>query len=195
GRIAPEKNLPFLMEAFMGIAQAIPNAYLLLIGGGAKQYEEEIKTLINKLRASNRIQWIGKIPYSQLPQHLAMGDIFVTASVTEVHPLSVIEAMGAGLPVMGIDSVGVGDIVQDGITGFLSTHDLAAFAAKLTRLCLDPALRAKMSQSAHRASSVYDIKRTTKTMANHYQAVIKKSKKKKLNWSAKLQKLLQEFIP
>ncbi len=195
GRIAPEKNLPFLIEAFTGVAKAIPNARLLLIGGGTQQYEEEIETLINELSFSNRIQWIGKIPYQQLPQHLAMGDIFVTASVTEVHPLSVIEAMGAGLPVMGIESVGVGDTIEDGVTGFLSTYDLPAFTAKLTRLCLDPALRTKMSKAARRASSAYAIERTTTLMLQRYQAVIKKSKKKKLNWSAKLQKLLQEFMP
>ncbi|MBL8098545.1 MAG: glycosyltransferase, partial [Anaerolineales bacterium] len=136
----------------------------------------------------------GRVPYEQLPQYLAMCDVFVTASVTEVHPLSVIEAMGAGLPVMGIESVGVGDTVEDGVTGFLSTEDLPAFTAKLTRLCLDPDLRAKMSKSARRASSAYAIERTTQMMFNLYQSVIKKSKKKKLNWSIKLQKLLQEFI-
>ena len=54
-----------------------------------------------------------------MPGYLAMCDAFVTASVTEVHPLSVIEAMAASLPVMGIHSPGVGDTVEDGITGFL----------------------------------------------------------------------------
>src|SRR5688572_18209586 len=91
GRVALEKNLPFLIEAFTGIAKAVPNIYLLIIGSGVQQYEEEIHTLINELNFSKRIQAIGKIPYDQLPQHLAMCDIFVTASVTEVHPLSVIE--------------------------------------------------------------------------------------------------------
>jgi glycosyltransferase involved in cell wall biosynthesis len=195
GRIAVEKNLPFLIEAFTGIAKAIPNVHLLLIGGGIQQYEEEIHTLIKQLNFSNRIKAIGRVPYEQLPQYLAMCDVFVTASVTEVHPLSVIEAMGAGLPVMGIESVGVGDTVEDGVTGFLSTEDLPAFTAKLTRLCLDPDLRAKMGKSARRASSAYAIERTTKIMLEHYQAVIKKAKKKKSNWSVKLQKLLQEFVP
>jgi glycosyltransferase involved in cell wall biosynthesis len=194
GRIAVEKNLPFLIEAFIGVAKAIPNVHLLLIGGGVKQYQEEIHTLIRGLNFSHRIKAIGKVPYSQLPQYLAMGDIFVTASVTEVHPLSVIEAMGAGLPIMGIESVGVGDIVKDGVTGFLSSEDLPAFTAKLTRLCLDPPLRAKMSISARRASAAYDITRTTKMIVEHYQTVIKKKKKKKINWSVKLQRLLQEFI-
>lgn len=193
GRIALEKNLPFLIESFTGIAKAIPNVHLLLIGGGVQQFEEEIETLINELNFSNRIQWVGKIPYDQLPQHLAMCDIFVTASVTEVHPLSVIEAMGAGLPVMGIESVGVGDTIEDDVTGFLSTDDLPAFTAKLTRLCLDPNLRAKMSKSARQASSAYAIEQTTKLMARFYETMIDGSRPKKSNWNTKLRKLLQEF--
>jgi 1,2-diacylglycerol 3-alpha-glucosyltransferase len=194
GRIAVEKNLPFLIEAFTGVAKAIPNVHLLLIGGGIQQYEEEVHTLINQLDVSKRIKAIGRVPYEQLPQYLAMCDVFVTASVTEVHPLSVIEAMGAGLPIMGIESVGVGDTVQDGVTGFLSTYDLPAFTAKLTRLCLDPDLRANMSKSARKASSAYAIERTTQMMVNHYQIAVKKAKRKKVNWSIKLQRLLQEFI-
>ena len=62
GRVALEKNLPFLIESFMGIAKAISNVHFLLIGGGVHQFEEEIHTLINELNFSNRIQAIGKIP-------------------------------------------------------------------------------------------------------------------------------------
>lgn len=195
GRIALEKNLPFLIDSFIGIAKAIPTVHLLLIGGGVSQYEEEIREKINEVNFSNRIQWIGKIPYDQLPQHLAMADIFVTASVTEVHPLSVVEAMGAGLPAMGIESVGVGDTIEDGVTGFLSSHDMSAFTAKLTRLCLDPSLRKKMGIFAKKASSTYAIERTTKIMEKHYEALKKKGRMRKSNWNARLRNLLAEFIP
>lgn len=196
GRIALEKNLPFLIDSFIGIAKALSNVHLLLIGGGVSQYEEEIRGKINEVNFANRIQWIGKIPYNQLPQHLAMADIFVTASVTEVHPLSVIEAMGAGLPAMGIESVGVGDTIEDGVTGFLSSHDMSAFTAKLTRLCLDPNLRKQMSKFAREASSTYAIERTTKIMEKHYVSLKKKRRSnKKSNWNVKLRKLLAEFIP
>ena len=134
GRIALEKNLPFLIESFSGVAKAIPSVRLLLIGGGVKQYEEDIREFIAEQDTAERIHMIGRVPYHELPSYVAMCDIFATASVTEVHPLSVIEAMGAGLPVMGIESVGVGDTVQDGITGYLATEDLPAFTTKLTRI-------------------------------------------------------------
>lgn len=193
GRLAPEKNLPFLLRAFAGAAQAVPNARLLVAGSGIRQYEEEIKTLAGELDARGQIRFIGKIPYEQLPNYLAMCDIFVTASVTEVHPLSVIEAQGTGLPVMGIHSVGVGDIVQDGVTGLLATHDLSAFAAKLTRLCLEPQRRAKMGEAARRTSLIYDISRTSRLTLQEYEKLKESYKPRKGDWALQLKKLLAEF--
>jgi glycosyltransferase involved in cell wall biosynthesis len=193
GRLAVEKNLPFLLKSFAGIADALPNAQLLLLGSGVQLYEEEIRLLVGELNLSERVRLTGRIAYDQLPAYLAMCDIFVTASVTEVHPLSVIEAMGAGLPVMGIQSVGVGDTVQDGITGFLSTQDLAAFTAKLTHLCLDPALRARMSDSARKASNIYDIERVSKVLLNNYEKLVREAKPRKGDWSVRLRKLLESF--
>ncbi len=66
-----------------------------------------------------RVGFAGLIDYAELPRYLAMADAFVTASVTEVHPLSVIEAMASGLPVLGIVSPGIEDTVEDGQTGYL----------------------------------------------------------------------------
>jgi len=193
GRIALEKNLPFLLKSFAGIAEALPKAQLLLLGSGVQLYEEEIRSLVGESNLSERVRLTGRIAYDQLPAYLAMCDIFVTASVTEVHPLSVIEAMGTGLPVMGIQSVGVGDTVQDGITGFLSTHELAAFTAKLTRLCLDPNLRAQMRDSAREASSAYAIERVSNVLLQHYEKLVVDAKPRKGNWSIRLRKLLESF--
>jgi glycosyltransferase involved in cell wall biosynthesis len=92
--------------------------------------------------------------------------------VTEVHPLSVIEAMATGLPVLGIHSVGVGDIVEDGITGLLSSQDQAAFAALLTRLCMDGDLRRNMGAAAQKASEKYAIEHTTQVMIKRYERLM-----------------------
>lgn len=194
GRLALEKNLPFLLKSFVGVAEALPNAQLLLIGSGVKIFEEEIRALVGELNLSQRVRFTGRIAYDQLPAYLAMCDIFVTASVTEVHPLSVIEAMGAGLPVMGIQSVGVGDTVQDKITGYLSTNDLTAFTAKLTLLCIDPLRRAQMGDAARKASSAYAVERTTDILLKRYENLVEIAKPRKGNWSIRLRRLMENFM-
>ncbi|MCS7010381.1 MAG: glycosyltransferase [Anaerolineales bacterium] len=170
GRLAPEKNLNLLLEAFIAVAEAVEHAHLLLIGAGPE--EEKLRSLASQSSVADRIHFTGLLPYDELPRYLAACDIFVTASVTEVHPLSVIEAMASGLPVVGVQSVGVGDTVEDGITGFLAREDAASFAAKLTRLCLDVGLRRKMGEAARLAAEKYNIERTNKIMLSHYERLV-----------------------
>ncbi len=170
GRLGPEKNLDFLIQAFAGAAEAIKNVHLLIVGGGPE--EEDLKQLAAQTSAPGRIHFTGMLPYDELPRYLSMCDIFVTASVTEVHPLSVVEAMATGLPVLGIHSVGVGDTVEDGVTGFLSSQDQAAFAAFLTRLCLDGDLRRRMGAAARKVSGKYAIEHTTQVMLDRYDRLL-----------------------
>jgi glycosyltransferase involved in cell wall biosynthesis len=167
GRLAPEKNLPFLLKAFSGTAQAVENAHLLVVGDGPER--ESLQERAAQGPAANHIHFTGRIAYHELPGYLAMCDAFVTASVSEVHPLSVIEGMAAGLPVLGIQSVGVGDTVEDGKTGLLAQEELAAFTAKMTRLALDASLRRKMGEAARAASRQFDIQHTTRLMLDHYE--------------------------
>ena len=63
GRIALEKNLPFLLKSFKGVAQAIPNASLIIIGSGVQGYDDEIKSLSNELGLGNRVKFTGKVAY------------------------------------------------------------------------------------------------------------------------------------
>jgi 1,2-diacylglycerol 3-alpha-glucosyltransferase len=128
-----------------------------------------------------------------MPQYLAMCDVFVTASVTEVHPLSVVEAMATGLPVVGIHSVGVGDTVEQGVTGFLSRPDQAAYAAKLTRLCVDGDLRRKMSDQARLASEQFAIERTTRVLLAHYERLVSETAPRRRSLQARLRSLVERL--
>jgi len=194
GRVAPEKNIEFLLQAFAGVARAVPNVYLLILGGGQKEYEEKLKLMPGELRIEEQVRFTGMIPYDQLPSHLAMCDVFVTASVTEVHPYSVIEAMATGLPIMGIDSPGVGDSVEDGISGLISTEDIASFTAKLTYLCLDKRLQKKMGAAALKASEQFSIERTTKIMLGHYNRLMQNTKPLRQKLDERLRTILEEFL-
>jgi len=171
GRIGPEKNLPFLLRAFAGIAKSYENVGMVVIGDGPER--ENLEDRVRVMGMQDRIKFTGMIPYAELPAYMAAADVFTTASVTEVHPLSVIEALASGLPVVGIHSPGVGDIVQDGFTGFLAPEeDLAVYTAKLSRIITDHETREQMSQNAKEVSSIYAIENTTKTMIDRYQKLV-----------------------
>ncbi len=178
GRLGPEKNLPFLLRAFNGAAQAYKNMCLLIVGDGPER--ENLEDRVRHMPITDRVHFAGQVEYNTIPNYLAAADIFVTASVTEVHPLSVIEAMGAGLPVLGIESPGVADTVNDGEDGFIiPEEDIAAFTAKMVRLATDTELRKSMSMKAAQTSELYDYRRTTQLMAELYQHVIANTSRNK----------------
>ncbi|MRR38666.1 glycosyltransferase, partial [bacterium] len=192
GRLAPEKNLDFLLQAFTGVAEAVDKTRLLFVGGGPE--EERLRQLAAETSVANRIHFTGMVPYDDLPQFLAMSDIFVTASVTEVHPLSVIEAMATGLPAVGIQSVGVGDTIEDGVTGFLTRNDPAAFTAKLTRLCLDKPLCKKMGAAARQASAKYSIESTTQIMMEKYKQLVIQAGQRQRGFRYRIRAVAEKFL-
>ena len=184
GRLGPEKNLPFLLRAFNGAAQAYENISLLIVGDGPER--DNLIDLVRHMSIADRVHFTGFVDYKKIPNFLAASDIFVTASVTEVHPLSVIEAMGAGLPVLGIESPGVADTVNDGDDGFIvPEEDLAAFTAKMVRLATDADIRNQMSDAARKTSELYDFKRTTQIMYELYERVIKNTSGRRRNIRAR----------
>ena len=192
GRLGPEKNLPFLLRAFAGTAKAYDNIGLLVLGDGPER--ENLEDRVRHMGIANRVKFTGLVAYEDIPRYLATADAFVTASVTEVHPLTVIEAMASGLPVLGIQSPGVGDIVETGINGILAPEeDVAVFTAKMVKLVTDCEMRQKMSEQARIAARNYDIQRTTKLLLDHYQQLVSSTYSRNLNLRNRLALLFNRW--
>jgi len=194
GRLAPEKNLDALLQAFAGVAHTVPNVKLLILGSGQKEYVEKLKTLPADLLIEERVHFAGMIPYDQLPAQLAMCDIFVTTSVTEVHPYSIIEAMATGLPVVGMESPGISDSITDGVSGLLAKDNVASFTAKLTYLCLNKKLQKEFGAAAFKASEQFSIERTTKLMLGHYNRLMQNTRPVRQKLDERLMAILEEFL-
>lgn len=193
GRLSPEKNLTFLLRAFAGTAQAYEHVRLLVIGDGPER--ENLQDQANNMGIRSKVFFTGMVPYMNLPGYLTAADAFITASVTEVHPLSMIEAMATGLPVLGIQSPGIGDTIVEGETGFLSTEDMAAFTAKMVRLVTEHDLRRQMGLKACQASRAYAIDRTTQIMLEQYRRVISQASGRKRGLRARIERLLDRMRP
>jgi 1,2-diacylglycerol 3-alpha-glucosyltransferase len=189
GRLGPEKNLPFLLRAFAGLAKTYDNVGLLIVGDGPER--DNLEDRVQYMEIAPRVRFTGMVSYQDLPAYLAAADAFVTASVTEVHPLSVVEAMAAGLPVLGIQSPGVGDTVEDGVTGLLAPEeDLALFTAKLVRLVTDPERRIKLGAQGRIVAQSYAIERTTNILLQHYEHLVYLAKDRQRGLRARIARML-----
>ena len=158
GRLSPEKNLDVLLRQFAIARDIAPDCRLMLVGKGAMQ--ESLETQARELGISDAVHFTGAIPFADVPDYMAAADLFVTASVTEVHPLTVIEAMAAGLPVAAVSSPGIVDTVESGKTGLLTTQLEGGLAAAMVGLALNPEQRRAMSGNAVAASRRYAIENT-----------------------------------
>jgi 1,2-diacylglycerol 3-alpha-glucosyltransferase len=193
GRLGPEKNLTFLLRAFNGAAQAFDNIKLLLVGDGPER--DNLEDRVKHMGLQSRVIFTGMVPYHSIPGYLALADAFVTASVTEVHPLSVIEAMAVGLPVLGIHSPGVGDTIEDGKTGFIiPEEDLAAFTAKMVRLVTHSDERREMGMNARIAAEKYSLEHTTEMLLERYNSVVSRTRERKHSLQARWSRFLDRLM-
>jgi len=170
GRLGPEKNLSFLLRAFARIAAEVPDLHLLVIGSGSGK--EHLVEMARYLGLAPRVHLVGEVPYEEIPNWLAMADFFAFASVSESHPLVVLEALAAGLPVLSIPCPGVEDTVVDGLNGLSSLEDVDVFAAQMRRLATEPDLRARLAAGARETCGQYDIRRTSATLLAHYERLV-----------------------
>jgi 1,2-diacylglycerol 3-alpha-glucosyltransferase len=191
GRLSPEKNLSLLLRAFYGVAMTYDHVRLLLIGDGPER--ENLEAQVKLMDIGNKVFFTGMIDYKEIPVYLTASDIFVTPSSAETFGLSTVEAMAAGLPVLGMDAPGSQDIIVDGVTGLVTSDDLAVFTAKLVLLSTNHELRREMGKQALVASEKYDIETTTGELLMHYQRLIEATKRRKKGARFKLTRLLDRF--
>jgi len=180
GRMSGEKNVRTLLRAFAPVARESADVRLLMIGGGPEL--EDFRQDAQEMGIGGQVLFTGPVPYEHMPGYLALADFFVTASVSEVHPMTVLEAMAAGLPVLGIDSPGISDTIVNGVNGFIVEDDYAALALKMLRLFSEPTLRANLAAQARETSMRYDIRTTTQRYVELYEAQVRQRRPARRRW-------------
>ncbi len=175
GRLGPEKNLPFLLRAFDAAVRACDRLRLVLVGDGPQR--ASLEEFVRHFGLSAHVHFVGAQPYDQIPSFLAMADVFVTASISESQGLTLIEAMAAGLPALGIRSPGIADSIQDGYNGYLVAEaNLGAFVAKILILAQDEQVRRQMGLHARQLAHAYDLEHTTTLLLKHYERLIERAR-------------------
>lgn len=149
-RLVPRKGQDTLIRALPLVQKAVPEAALLLVGGGP--YRSTLERIARDLGVTDHVAFTGSVPWEALPAHYAAGDVFAMPCRTRNRGLDVeglgivyLEASATGLPVIAGDSGGAPDAVRDGETGYVVPgRDIPALADRLVTLLRDPALARKM---------------------------------------------------
>ncbi len=166
GRLVPVKDHATLLKAFALVHQQVPDAVLVLVGGGPLR--EALEQQASALGVSAHVRFAGEQP--DVAAFLPLFDVFALSSVSEGMPLTLLEAMAAGKPAVATRVGGIPEAVVDGQTGLLvPAGDAPAMAQALLNVLADPARRQRMGEQARRrAHALFDIHRMVETYERTY---------------------------
>ena len=166
GRIAREKNLEWLLEAFGRVRAQLPLVRLALVGGGP--FLEELQSKAAEFGAG--VLFLGPTPRRDLDALFAACDVFVFPSPSETQGLVIGEARAAGVPCVVVDAGGAAESVKDGEDGFrVPPDDAEAFAARIVLLLTDAPRMVEMRANARRNALRHTPERMIKRVLAVYE--------------------------
>ena len=128
--LATVYGIDTLIEAFAIVKQQMPSMKLRLIIAGEGKEKANLKNLSMKLGVADYVDFLGKIPNSDVPQLYANVDVYVSLSRKESFGVAAIEAMACEVPVVVSDADGFKEVVRDATCGFIVPMNDAAKAAE-----------------------------------------------------------------
>ncbi|WP_279165375.1 glycosyltransferase [Thermus scotoductus] len=171
-RMSPQKDPFSLIQAFSIATSHNGRLRLLLVGDGPLR--RELEDRVKALGLEDRVRFLGL--RTDVPEILAAADAFILSSRWEGNPLSVMEAMAAGKPVIATAVGGVPELVQDGKSGVLvPPGDVEALAEAILRLAGDVHLRRQLGQEAFKqARERFDVSVMVKGYETLYEVLLEK---------------------
>ena len=164
GRFNEQKNHKGLLEAFGKVLAVYPNCRLNLLGDG--ELREEMEHYATELGIREAVNFLGS--QSNVYPYLHDADAFLLPSNYEGMPMTIIEAMGTGLPIVGTRVGGVPDMLKDGESGLLTAVNAVAVAEACEKLVSDEALRVKLGENARRDSVRFSAEFMAEEYAKRY---------------------------
>lgn len=166
GRFDVPKNHAGLLEAFRLLRKRCPQCRLRLVGDG--DLRPDMEALAREKGIEDAVEFCGM--QSNVYPYLHNADIFTLPSIYEGNPMTIIEAMGTGLPIVASRVGGIPDMITDGESGLLVEPEPQSICDALARLAEDEALRQRLGDTARKQSRVF----SSEHMARDYLSIYSK---------------------
>lgn len=186
GRIAEEKNIPFLIDIMQDLIKEKYNLKLLIIGDGPDK--EAYEALSKQKGTEKNIIFTGKVPWDDIPKYYSLGNAFISASTTETQGLTIIEAMAASLPALCIDDESFNGTVIDDLNGFLF-KDKKECEEIIKKLMSDKKLLNYTKNGARTSADKHSSKYFAEAVLDVYKEAIRK---RKPSYRERLRRLLKK---
>lgn len=170
GRFVKYKGLEYLIRAM----KFVKDGTLILVGKG--QQEAYLRKLIKEENIGN-IKFIGSVPHEELPQLFKIGDVYVQPAITrgDTFPLSLMEAMACGLPIISSDVPGTHMMVTQECGIKVKPKDTNGLAQAINELLSNTALKTKMGNASRKAAEKYDWNTISARVLQIYEELLNRS--------------------
>jgi 1,2-diacylglycerol 3-alpha-glucosyltransferase len=169
GRMAKEKRVQQLLDVLTPLLQKHPHYKALFVGSGP-DYGHMVNATIRR-GLSGQVIFTGYVDWAQMHELYSIADIFVTASLSEVHPMTLIEASMCGLPIVARRDDSYAGLVQDDYNGYLVESDLE-LAERLSGILCDEVRLTEFSGNGQALSAQFNSETHVERIESLYQQVL-----------------------
>jgi glycosyltransferase involved in cell wall biosynthesis len=173
GRLIPLKGLPLALEALSQIERALP-VRLRVVGEGP--IRAAMENLAQSLGVSDRVEFVGSVPWSQMLDYYREADVFLFTSLRDSSGTVISEALACRLPILTLDHQGVGAIVppEAGIKVPVTNPEetVSALADGMRRLARSPQLRKQMGEAGWIHAQSMSWQRQAEQMTRLYEEIV-----------------------
>lgn len=174
------KRVPLLLKVFKRVADRLPQARLVLIGDMSRS-PDDLAALAAEEGIADKVIMHGPVLHSDLPVYYQLANVYAHTSAYEGVPRVLFEASAAGLPLVALDAVGVNEVIEDGVNGYLAPEmDIDGMAGRILSLLKDPLQAKAMGERAREiAFHRYDADRYIDTWVGVWRKAIRLGRRKR----------------
>ncbi|MCL5032171.1 MAG: glycosyltransferase family 4 protein [Thermotogae bacterium] len=185
GRVAKEKNILFLIDAFSELHKRIDNTTLVIVGDGPER--QEIIHKVSHLGIRDKVVLAGYIAREDIIEYYRQSDLFAFASITETQGLVVLEALSGGLPVVAVAKEGIADVLIEGKGCLLVEEPLIKpFVDKMENILKNRSLRLRLSdEGVNYVNQNWSMDTMAKRLQDIYHETADLSKKRRKIYGTK----------
>ena len=169
-RVSKEKNIQELIDYLPDLLKESPQTTLLIVGDGP--YKKNLESLVEELSIQDHVVFTGRVPFIEIWRYLSLSDVFVSASVFEVHSMSYLEALAQGLPLLCREDDALIGVLDQGVNGYIykTREEFVDYGKKILT---DEELRKKLGSESLEKAQEFSSERFAENMIRVYEDTIK----------------------
>lgn len=147
---------------------------VLIFGTGEKAFVEYCKNLARELRLGEIVKFCGSVKNSKINQVYEKIDVLVVPSVwPENSPVTIMESLASGTPVLASHIGGIPELIKDGVQGYLHQYNsVPSLSENIKKIIRDPGIIKKMKQNCIAMASEFDLAKQAKLISDNYYRII-----------------------